>query len=151
MADIKKRTKSKDGLVSMRSVDTVIRQESDLSFLSVIQQDKIDISLAEKATLANNSALQAVKKATRQAVKLKLAEMKVPKRQSVGQYENLRDDKQESTNLNGGQQAHAKAESARVFEDPIYERSSSSSFSLPSKTPRVVIEKLEDNFGDNSE
>ena len=49
----------------MRSVDTVIRDESDLSFLSALQKDNINFEIAEKANLANNAAMQAVKKATK--------------------------------------------------------------------------------------
>ena len=60
MTDSKKKS-----LRPMRSVeDSIKRTESDQSFLSVIQKDKIDINLAEKANHSNNSAMLAVKRAT---------------------------------------------------------------------------------------
>ena len=65
MSDNKKLTKNGKVLVSMRSVDTVIRDESDLSFLSALQKDNINVEIAEKANLANNAAMLAVKKATK--------------------------------------------------------------------------------------
>ena len=60
MTDSKKKS-----LRPMRSVeDSFKRTESDQSFLSVIQNDKIDINLAEKANFSSNSAMLAVRRAT---------------------------------------------------------------------------------------